>query len=55
MAVQVATENSLFSVARCQPPKIMTYFRLNFSGGQAPPKIEPLPPKMVVRAVVSLL
>jgi hypothetical protein len=29
----LAAENSLFSTARCHPPKIMTYFRLIFFCG----------------------
>jgi hypothetical protein len=30
----LATENSLFSTPRCQPPKIMAYFRLIFYGAE---------------------
>jgi hypothetical protein len=50
-----AANNHLFSAARCQPPKIIAYFRLNFSGGQGPPKIGLKPPKMTVPAVVMFI
>jgi hypothetical protein len=42
-----AAENKLFSVAGPWLPKIKAYFRLNFSGGQEPPKISIRPPKIV--------
>jgi hypothetical protein len=50
-----AANNHLFSAAMCQPPKIIAYFRLIFSGGQGPPKIGLKAPKMTVRAVVMFI
>jgi hypothetical protein len=45
-AREPAAGNKLFSVARSWPPKIKPYFRPDFFGGQTPPKINPLPPKI---------
>jgi hypothetical protein len=42
----LAAENKLFSAAGTWPPKIKTYFRLLFFGGQKPPKISIKPPKI---------
>jgi hypothetical protein len=41
--VLLAAENKLFSAAGHRPPKITTYFRFIFSGGQEPPKIAQRP------------
>jgi hypothetical protein len=45
-AREPAAENKLFSAVWSWPPKIKTYFRPVFFGGQTPPKINPLPPKI---------
>jgi hypothetical protein len=46
VVVMATAENKLFSAAGLWPPKIKTYFRLIFSGGQEPPKISLRPPKI---------
>jgi hypothetical protein len=45
-AREPAAGNKLFSAAGSWPPKIKSYFRPVFFGGQTPLKINPLPPKI---------
>jgi hypothetical protein len=42
-ACETTAENKLFSAAELWPPKIISYFRLNFFSGQEPLKMNFVP------------